>query len=148
MPIPDLDADGLLPQGLHDCTLDELDARFGRFGGSDMRPRLAAALRAYLEELKDAEVADHVVVDGSFVTAKDEPGDVDLIVALRPDLDLTQDLRPFEYNVVSKRRVKKRYPFDLLLAPDRSEAYEKHLAFFFQVKGRPELRKGLLKVMP
>jgi hypothetical protein len=148
VPIPDLDAEGLLPEGLHDCTLDEVEARFGQFTRSDRRVDLVRHLRTYCTELKGVDVAGFLVLDGSFVTAKEEPGDIDILLALRSDADLAQDFRPFEYNALSKRRVKARHPFDLLVAPEATEAYEKHLAFFSQVKGRPGLRKGLLRVAP
>jgi hypothetical protein len=148
MAIPDLDAEGLLPEGLHDCTLDEVEERFGQFQRSDRRVRLVAELRKYCAELKDVGIARFIVVDGSFVTAKEEPGDIDILLAVRADADLSQDLRPFEYRAVSKRKVKQRYPFDLLVAPEATEAYEKQLAFFSQVKERPGLRKGLLRVTP
>jgi hypothetical protein len=31
MPIPPLDEDGLLPEGIHECSLEEIRARFGSF---------------------------------------------------------------------------------------------------------------------
>jgi len=40
MPIPDLNEDGLLSEGVHDCTLDEIGARFGRFQVTDRRIQL------------------------------------------------------------------------------------------------------------
>jgi hypothetical protein len=148
VPIPDLTVAGLLPEGLYDCTMDEVDERFGRFNKSDRRIELVRQLRSYCSELKGISIAGFIVVDGSFVTNKDEPGDIDILLALRPGTDLSKDLAPFEYNAISKRRVSRKYPFDLLVAPEGSEAYEKHLDFFSQVKGRPGLRKGLLKVTP
>jgi hypothetical protein len=64
-----------------------------------------------------------VVIDGSYVTAKGEPGDIDLIAALRNDIDLTVEMRPAEYNIQSKRMVRKLYGFDVLSAVDGSETY-------------------------
>jgi len=40
MPIPALNEHGLLPAGIHDCTLDELKSRFGSFQISDRRNQL------------------------------------------------------------------------------------------------------------
>lgn len=148
MPIPALDAHGLLPVGLHDCTIDEVEERFGQFTRSDRRVALMKQLRAYCGELRRVVQASFLVVDGSFVTSKDEPGDVDILLALRADADLGADFAPFEYNAISKQRVRKRYDFDLLVAPDATEAYDRHLAFFSDVKGRPGVRKGLLRVTP
>jgi len=146
--IPDLDAEGLLPAGVHDCTLDEVEERFGQFQRSDRRVRLVAELRKYCAELRDVAIARFLVVDGSFVTAKEEPGDIDILLAVRADADLSQDFGPFEYNAISKRKVRRRYPFDLLVAPESTSAYEEYVALFSQVRDRPSLRKGLLRVTP
>src|SRR5437763_745258 len=52
MPIPDLNADGLLPTGLFDCTLEEIRQRFGSFQGSERRPHLFARLEQTVEQLE------------------------------------------------------------------------------------------------
>ena len=146
--IPDLDGEGVLPVGVHECTLDEIDQRFGAFNVSDKRIELVKQLRRYCEQLKKVDIASFIVVDGSFVTAKPEPGDIDILLVLRADADLAKELAPFEYNAISKRRVKQTYPFDLLVANEGSAAYTQQLEFFARVKNRPGLSKGLLKVKP
>jgi hypothetical protein len=78
MPIPDLDANGLLPPGVHDCTLEELEERFGRDQWVENRLRpcrslLCARLEEYVAELQRARSAT-LIVDGSFVTGRAEPG--------------------------------------------------------------------------
>jgi len=40
MPIPDLNEDGLLPEGIHEASLEEVRERFGRFQRTDRRPDL------------------------------------------------------------------------------------------------------------
>ena len=47
-----------------------------------------------------------LIVDGSYVTSKEEPNDIDLIIALRTDFEPAGELRPFEYNVLSKPNAK------------------------------------------
>ena len=71
--IPVFDANGNLPPGIHVATWDELVARFG---ANAQRQMLLSGLRAALLWLKDAGCL-RVYVDGSFVTAKEEPGDYD-----------------------------------------------------------------------
>ena len=46
MPIPELNAAGLLPEGIYDCSLEEVRERFGMFLTSDHRPRLFEKLQA------------------------------------------------------------------------------------------------------
>lgn len=146
--IPPLE-DGVLPEGIFDCTFEEIDQRFGGFQRSDQRIKLTIKLKAYLEEVRSSGLADTVIVDGSFVTAKEEPDDVDLLVALKPGL-VWASLRPFEYNAISKRMVKQAYRFDVFAHPEDSPQYREVLAFFHDI--RPDagyttkLRKGVLRV--
>ncbi|HLG18094.1 MAG TPA: hypothetical protein VJH03_26870 [Blastocatellia bacterium] len=119
--IPELE-DGVLPEGIYSCTVDEVEQVFGRFSRSDRRPPLTEKLRQYIFDARLAGIASALVIDGSYITAKQEPGDIDMVLALRPDLDLSAELRPMEYNVQSKRMVKRLYGFDVLLATDQSLA--------------------------
>jgi hypothetical protein len=64
---------GLLPSGIHDATWEELVARFG---WTPRRLTLLAGLKAALNALRLAGCR-RAYIDGSFVTAKEEPGDFD-----------------------------------------------------------------------
>ncbi|MBO0798530.1 MAG: hypothetical protein J2P31_06885 [Blastocatellia bacterium] len=130
--IPDLD-DGVLPEGIHICTVEEIVKVFGTFRKTESRPRLTERLRAYIEEARAASVVKAIIIDGSYVTAKDEPNDIDILLVLRRELDLTQELRPAEYNVQSKRMVKRQYGFDVLTAIEDSETYQNLVHFFARV---------------
>lgn len=149
--IPELH-DGVLPEGVHLCTLEEVRAAFGQFHRSDRRPQLTERLTRYIQDARNSGVVSAIVLDGSFVTGKEEPGDIDLIVAIRPDLDLTAEMRPLEYNIQSKARVRKLYGFDVLPAVDGSETYQRFLDFFSRVKlndpdqHTKQERMGLLRI--
>src|SRR5947207_15534481 len=105
MPIPALTPDGLLPEGIHDSSLAEIGERFGQFQVSDRRCRLFQRLEAYVREARASGVVKEIVVNGSFVTDKGAPSDIDLIVVSLPVGQLPAVLRPAEYNVLSKRHV-------------------------------------------
>jgi len=64
---------GLLPAGIHEATWEELVARFG---WTPYRLTLLAGLKAALDALRLADCR-RAYVDGSFVTAKPDPGDFD-----------------------------------------------------------------------
>lgn len=91
MSIPPLTSEGLLPQGVYESALDEIAQHFGRFQGSDRRVVLFQALREYLEALTQTHLADHIIVDNSFVTAKDSLNDIDLLVMLRQNVSLSAE---------------------------------------------------------
>ena len=148
MPIPELDDRGLLPDGVHHCSLGEIRERFGRFQSTDRRCRLFEKLEAFAGEARSSGVVVWLVVDGSFVTGKPDPGDIDLVVVLAADHDFVQDLRPVAYNVVSKRRVQRRHGFDILVAAEGTPELQRYIEFFQEVKQQPGIRKGILRVVP
>ncbi len=71
--IPQFDADGLLPPGVHSADWGEL---IDRLGNNPWRQCLLAGLRAALEDLNGAGCRT-VYVNGSFVTSKNLPNDFD-----------------------------------------------------------------------
>ena len=149
--IPDF-IDGVLPDGIHTCTLEEVAGRFGRFQGSDRRPKLTNALKRYVAEVQALGVASALIIDGSYVTIKARPNDIDIILVLRENLDLDREAVPAEYNVRSMRMVKRKHGFDVrAVAPD-SQEYTTSLEFFSRVRrDDPEVRtnrtrKGLLRI--
>jgi hypothetical protein len=146
MPIPDYKEGGTLPPGVHLCTLEEIKERFGRFRISDRRSRLYRQLVEYVALARTSGEVQALIIDGSFVTEKVEPGDIDLIVVLRRDLLSEPELLPRVYNVVSSRRVRKRFELDPTVVRDESEELWKQVDFFSQVRGQPGARKGLLRV--
>ena len=80
MAIPPLNEHGWLPEGIHDCTLEEAAARFGGFQRSDRRPQLWARCVEFVREAQANGLIDAVIVDGSFVTAEPLPGSAEIPV--------------------------------------------------------------------
>jgi hypothetical protein len=154
MAIPALNEHSLLPTDIHDCTLEEMVEPFGQNRWVDnklreCRSRLFFRLCDYLNEFRRTGLPGWLLIDGSFVTGKPKPGDIDLVVVLPASHDFSQELRPIEYNVLSKRRVRQNgYPFDLFVVAEGSTQYQEVVRFFHQVKDRPELTKGFLRVKP
>ncbi len=79
--IPDFRSDGYLPEGLYRATEAEITFRFG--ASSRRRRQLTLRLRRWVELARQVG-ALRLVIDGSFVTAKDEPNDIDAVVLLSP----------------------------------------------------------------
>ena len=71
--LPELDANGLLPEGVHWSNWEELA---GRYGYNMHRRMLLVGLWAALQNLKAAGCRT-VWLNGSFVTSKKEPNDFD-----------------------------------------------------------------------
>ena len=116
MPIPPLDPNGFLPIGIHDSTLDEIRHQFGAFSGSDRRVNLFSRLVQLVNELRRSGRFFAVIIDGSFVTAKTVPEDIDLIVVLHREHDWKADLSVSDYALVSRPTLRRRFGFDVFLA--------------------------------
>jgi hypothetical protein len=89
--IPDFNEDGQLPSGIHLASMEEIAARFGR--EPELRRAQLDSLR-WLVDLAKRVGVQRLIVNGSFVTDKWEPNDV--------------DLRLDERAVVSRGRVRRR----------------------------------------
>jgi hypothetical protein len=89
--IPEFDENGNLPPGTHLATWDQIAERFA---WTDRRRKLLEGLEAALAPLRQAGCG-RIYVNGSFVTGKDEPGDID--IAWEPagvDIDRLLELEP------------------------------------------------------
>jgi hypothetical protein len=151
MPIPEFD-DHVLPEGVHDCSFDEVDARFGRFRKSDRRIKLTERLRQYLTAARQSGIVRAVIVDGSYAMNVDEPDDVDLIAVLSSDFDWTQELKPYQSNVIDKSAVRRDYRFDGFAYKDGEPGLERLIATFAVVPekhfGRTARRiKGMVRIV-
>src|SRR5688572_22249569 len=80
--IPSFRADGYLPEGLYLASEAEVLFRFGT--ATRRRRRLALRMRRWIE-LTRGVGGQRLLIDGSFVTAKGEPNDVDAVLLLPPD---------------------------------------------------------------
>jgi hypothetical protein len=147
MPIPELSEYGLLPEGIHDCTLEEIGARFGRFQKTDRRVQLFTKLCALVQEEQRAGIAIEIFIDGSFVTDKATPGDIDLVLVVPAEYRSGGDLPPFRYNAISKQHLRQRYQFDVFVARQNSSLYNQQLDFFQHDSRLPSGNtKGILRI--
>src|SRR5437867_4315038 len=107
--IPDFNDDGYLPPGIHSATLDEIEKRFGR--ESEVRQAEMQSLQ-WLIDLVRRVGGLRVIVNGSFVTDKFEPNDVDCVVLIDEH---------FPHDVSAEMELDEGLPFlqfQLLYAPD------------------------------
>jgi hypothetical protein len=124
----------LLTPGVHEVSLDAVKETFGSFQKSDRRPKLFEKLLEYLDAVKRAGTGASVIVDGSFVMAGiDEPDDIDLVLVLPADWDIDADLRPYQYNVVSKKAVRRTFGFDQITVTANSPEERAWIEYFGRV---------------
>jgi len=137
--LPPLDPDsGLLAAGVHEATWEEI---VERFGWTERRRRQLDGLAEIIDMLSEAG-CHRVWLNGSFVTAKDEPGDFD--ACWDPDgvdVDLLDPIL-VDLSAEGRRRQKERFGGELF--PNVVEAGSGlELADFFQNE-RDGSRKGIV----
>jgi hypothetical protein len=82
MELPELNADGYLDEGIYIASLDEIAVRFGI--GTPARERCGNLLRLIVASARKYPTIKRVLLWGSFVSAKPEPGDLDYSVVVDP----------------------------------------------------------------
>jgi hypothetical protein len=95
MPLPQLDDAGELPAGVHQATMDEVLAQFG--SGTAQRLAVTARLRRIYDLARATRKLERLILFGSYITAKPDPNDVDIILVMRDDFDVQacdEDSRP------------------------------------------------------
>lgn len=139
--IPALRTDGYLPEGLHLATEAEITFRFGT--ETRQRRRLALRLRRWIE-ISRMVGAKRLFVDGSFVTAKPEPNDVDAVVWLPEDFADRIDRGDFDAFELETMLLTRR-PEEIFAAEDRRD-WDDWVEFFSRTRESDGRRKGLVEV--
>lgn len=109
MPILSLSQSGLLPPGDHECSLAEAEAAFVY---NERRQDLWRQLLSYLDELRSFDRITAIYLDGSFVTDKADPGDIDIVVKFDSIIAwvLLQTERP---ELFASRTIRRQYELDV-----------------------------------
>ena len=132
--IPAFSEEGYLPPGLHGATVDEIHARFGR--EPELRRVQMESLR-WLIELARRAGARRIVVNGSFVTDKLEPNDVDCVLLVGPG---------FPRDQAAETELLSGLPFINMELVDQ-EGFQQLTEKTFATD-RDSVPKGMIEVMP
>jgi hypothetical protein len=139
--IPPFRPDGYLPDGLH--TAPEADIIF-RFGSATARRRqLTLRVRRWVELARQVD-ARRLLIDGSYVTEKPSPGDVDAVVLLPADFK-TRILWGNDSALELEQMLLTRRPEELFAAEDEAD-WNEWVEFFSRTREFDGRRKGLVEV--
>ncbi|MGA2059124.1 MAG: hypothetical protein ABSG67_01485 [Thermoguttaceae bacterium] len=138
---PVFDKEGYIPP-IQACTDAEVDRWFGF--GDYRQMRLLGRVRMWIR-LARAVKARRLLLDGSFVTVKVEPGDVDAVVLLPEDFrdQLNRD-NPEAHELV--KMFLTREPNELFAAEDEEDWWG-WFEFFSRTREASGRRKGLIEVI-
>jgi uncharacterized protein DUF6932 len=137
--IPPFQSDGNLPPGIHRAEWAEIETRFAL---NPHRRRLLQGFREAILNLKGAGCKE-VFLDGSYVTAKDTPGDYDScwsVIGVNPN-----GLDPVFFDFDNKRAAQKaRYQGEFFPAEMPEGASGKAFLEFFQIDKDTTKPKGIV----
>jgi hypothetical protein len=146
VPIPHLNSHGYLPGGIHDADLDEIGRTYAT---TIHRSNLFGGLLRFTAYIKGFGCVRFIYVDGSFVTDKPVPGDVDAVIELP---QFPGALSGMMNQILNEKRSKDLYhvhPFTVLHSTQGG-----YVDFFQRLRTQeaaskklpPGFRKGILRV--
>jgi hypothetical protein len=138
--IPDFDANGNLPPGIHKAAWKEFSKRFGH---SEHRKTLLNGLATALNSLAVAGCRS-VYINGSFVTKKLVPGDYDLCWSIAGVAPERLDPVLLDFSPAGRQAMKAKYRGDLFPAEVPEGASGKAFLDFFQTDKSTGEPKGIV----
>jgi hypothetical protein len=139
--IPPFRTDGYLPEGLYLASEAEVTFRFG--ASTPRRRRLALRLRRWVELARQVG-GRRLLVDGSFVTARAEPHDVDAVVLLPAEFE-RQIMAGVEPALELEGMLLARRPEEIFAAEDQGD-WDEWVEFFSRTREVDGRRKGLVEI--
>ena len=139
--IPPFRNDGYLPEGLYLASEAEVTFRLGT--SSRRRRRLILRLRRWIELAREIG-ALRLLIDGSFVTAKEEPHDIDVVVLL--PLDFEQQIEEGSPSALElEEMLLTRRPEEMFAAEDEAD-WNDWVQFFSRTREADGRCKGLAEI--
>lgn len=139
--IPEFRQDGYLPEGLFLASEAEVTFRFGTWNRK--RRRLVHRVRQWSKLARDVG-AIRLFIDGSFITAKSEPNDVDAVILLPQDFD-EQLIANSESAAELEEMLLTRRPEEIFAAEDETD-WNNWIEFFSRTREADGRRKGLVEI--
>ena len=137
--IPEFNNYGNLPAGIYKSSISSIEKIFGE--NSEKRILLFNNFRKFLKLLFPfKKKIKRLILDGSFVTSKESPGDIDCIMIIENNFRFTPEI------VKKLCDSKKLYNIHLFMFEEKNiESYRKILNFFS--KDRDLKPKGIIEVI-
>ena len=142
--LPDFDGEGNLPAGIHPATEEEVFSRFATT--SARRQWLGEQLRSILTLAKSTGKLFRVFLWGSFVTGKEVPNDLDMLLVMAPDF--TVGALPAHCQIVfDHAQARLRFEADVFWTKASIDEAVLHLWLDTYQFGRDFKRRGIVEVV-
>ncbi len=139
--IPTFDSDGYLPKGEHLAKMEEFITSFAY---NETRKELLGHLKRFIIDIKS--VGCRVIyIDGSYVTAKEEPDDIDLCWE---DKGVNYDVAEMKMPILADTdKMKLEYNMHIYPARFTVEGSDQIFLHFFQQIKHTKIPKGIIKIL-
>jgi hypothetical protein len=141
--LPALNSDGNLPEGVHLATEDEVFARFAT--SSARRQWLGEQLRSLLALAKSTGQLARVFLWGSFVTSKEVPNDLDVLLVMRAEFAIEAVSTP-AHIVFDHVQARLRFQADVFWTKASLDPQVLHLWLDTYQTGKDFTRRGIVEV--
>lgn len=150
MAIPALDPSGLLPIGIHSAELDEVIVRFC----VEKRALRAGRILDFVHDVRSTGLFVAIYFDGSFVTKKAEPSDVDVVLELHRWVTAEQEVQDLRIRRLTQTAYAEDQGFSCEVWHPSSPIERSAIDFFQRLKPLtahelglpPDTRKGIVRV--
>ena len=137
--LPEFNKYGNLPAGIYKSSITCIENKFGK--SSKERISLFKDFHNFIELIAPFKAnIKHLILDGSFVTSKETPGDTDCIMLIKNNTSFPPETVA---NLVSSKKL---YNMDLFIREERNIEKYKNILYFFS-KNRDLKSKGVIEVI-
>jgi hypothetical protein len=138
----------LLQPGIHDITRSDLSINFvSPFTSQEKRVQLIERFNYLIEKVEQIGISFEIWINGSFVTKKEEPNDIDVAFFYDPIQanSLPTDKKMILQEVANNSFSKYRYNCDVYFIPNNDTALRSYWRGWFGYT-RAEMPKGFARI--
>jgi hypothetical protein len=140
--IPEFNKYGNLPAGIYKSSITCIENKFGI--SSEKRILLFNNFQKFLELLSPfKKKIKRIILDGSFVTSKESPGDIDCIMIIENDFRFTPEIVE---ELSNSKRLYELYNIHLFMFEEKNTKSYREILNFFS-KDRDLKPKGIIEVV-
>lgn len=141
--IPALEENDWLPPGHHEATWDDVVSRFANGDGSH-RASLTKKLLSWKDSLVTEGITGVVLLNGSYISGKENPSDFDVALMAQPDIQALKDVNPKVKQLLDSEYCERELGFSMFFFPSNSGTLDLLRGMWDQAKDGT--LKGVLEV--
>lgn len=145
--LPTFTTEGILPAGVYNCNLAVIKSDFTTIPDSSIRTDLFIKLEKLVADIKSTSlVIRGILIDGSFVTNKSNPSDIDIAIIFC-DSVIAMDLPQFELRFINRDFIKEYYGFTMFPIFGEDINFREMINFYQQQEPpNDQIKKGILRI--